>query len=90
MIAENAVQAACGPERKVKVFAEQNDISMEYCDNIDVDDDCVLSVNGIPVRHVRLDCRIALVDDTRPREFAIAKTQKIDRKVLVEQAPWFL
>lgn len=30
MLAENAIQAACGPERKVKVFADQEDISMEY------------------------------------------------------------
>jgi pyrimidine deaminase RibD-like protein len=90
MMAENAVQAACGPQSKVKVFADQDDISMEYCDNVDVDDDCVISVEGKPIRHVRLDCRIALVDEHRPREFDIAKTQKISRKVLVEQAPWFL
>lgn len=90
MIAENAVQAACGPRSKVKVFADQEDISMEYCDTVGVDDDCVLSVEGKPVRHVRLDCRIALVDEERPREFNIAKTQKMNPKVLVEQAPWFL
>lgn len=90
MMAENAVQAACGPQSKVKVFAEQDDISMEYCDEPDADTDCVLSVDGKPVRHVRLDCRVALVEENRPREFAIAKTQKQTRKVLVEQAPWFL
>jgi pyrimidine deaminase RibD-like protein len=90
MMAENAVQAACGPQSKVKVFADQDDISMEYCDNVGDDEDCVLSVEGKPIRHVRLDCRVALVDAERPREFDIAKTQKISRKVLVEQAPWFL
>lgn len=90
MMAENAVQAACGPQSKVKVFADQEDISMEYCDNVDVDDDCVLTVDGTPVRHVRLDCRVGLVDENRPREFLIAETQKLDRKMLVERAPWFL
>jgi hypothetical protein len=63
---------------------------MEYCDNVDVDDECVLSVNGTPVRHVRLDCRVALVDESRPREFLIAKTKKLDRSTLLERAPWFL
>ena len=87
MMAENAVQGACGPQSKVKVFADQDDISMEYCNT---DDDCVLSVDGKPIRHVRLDCRVALVDEQRPREFDIAKTQTMNHKVLLEQAPWFL
>ena len=87
MMAENAVQGACGPQSKVKVFADQDDISMEYCHT---DDDCVLSVDGKPIRHVRLDCRVALVDEQRPREFDIAKTQTMNKKVLLEQAPWFL
>ena len=87
MMAENAVQGACGPQSKVKVFADQDDISMEYCHT---DEDCVLSVDGKPIRHVRLDCRVALVDEQRPREFDIAKTQTMNHKVLLEQAPWFL
>lgn len=90
MMAENAVQAACGPQSKVKVFADQEDISMEYCDQADMDTDCVLTIDGRPIRHVRLDCRIALVDETRPREFSVAETQQLNHKVLVEQAPWFL
>lgn len=90
MIAENAVQAACGPQSKVKIFADQEDISLEYCDNLDVDEDCVLTIDGKPVRHVRLDCRLALVDAERPREFDVTKTQKITRKILTEEAPWFL
>jgi pyrimidine deaminase RibD-like protein len=90
MLAENAVQAACGPAQKVKVFADQEDISLEYCDEPDVDTDCVLSVGGRPIRHVRLDCRVALVDGDRPREFMIAKTKKLDRKTIEEAAPWFL
>ena len=90
MIAENAVQAACGPQSKVKIFADQEDISMEYCDNLDVDEDCILTIDGKPVRHVRLDCRVALVDKNRPRQFDVTKTEKMNRKILTEEAPWFL
>lgn len=90
MLAENAVQAACGPEAKVKVFADREDISLEYCDQADDDNDCTLTVDGRPVRHIRLDCRIALVDAERPREFVLQKTKQIDQKFVAEQAPWFL
>lgn len=90
MLAENAVQAACGPERRVKVFADQEDISLEYCDAPDVDADCSMKVDGRPVRHIRLDCRVALVDESRPREFKLLKTQKMSPKVVEEAAPWFL
>lgn len=90
MLAENAVQAACGPERKVKVFADQEDISLEYCDEPEADSDCALTIDGRPVRHIRLDCRVALVDENRPREFVKLKTGTMDRAMLVEQAPWFL
>lgn len=90
MLAENAVQAACGPERKVKVFAEQEDISLEYCDTPDVDTDCSMMIDGRPVRHIRLDCRVALVDESRPREFKTLKVEKLSAKVLEESAPWFL
>lgn len=90
MISEMAVAAACGPQSKIKVLAEQNDISLEYCDSPLVDQDCVVSMeDGTPVRHVRLDCRVALVDENRPREFQIAQTQKLDRNMLMEEAPWF-
>jgi len=90
MLAEKAVQAACGPERRVQVFAEQEDISLEYCDAPDVDQDCVMRIDGRPVRHIRLDCRVALFDENRPREFVLAKTEKLTKKRLEEQAPWFL
>jgi hypothetical protein len=90
MLAENAVQAACGPSSKVKVFADQEDISLEYCDDPDVDSDCNLTIDGRPVRHIRLDCRVALVDENRHREFVVGKTKKIDRKIIEEAAPWFL
>lgn len=90
MLAEQAVRAACGPERKVKIFADQEDISMEYCDDVEADKDCTLTVDGRPVRHVRLDCRIALVDSNRPREFQPSKTAKLSKKGMKEQAPWFL
>jgi len=90
MMAENAVQAACGPLSKVKVFADQEDISLEYCDRADADTDCTLTIDGRPVRHIRLDCRVGLVDADRPREFVLQKTRKLDRNNLVEEAPWFL
>jgi hypothetical protein len=90
MLAERAVQGACGPESRVKVFAQEGDISLEFCDAPEADSDCVLSVDGRPVRHVRLDCRVALVDSDRPREFVIAPTKRLDRKVIEEEAPWFL
>lgn len=90
MLAERAVQAACGPERKVKVYADQEDISLEYCDDVEADQDCALTVGGRPVRHVRLDCRIALVDESRGREIQHPKMTKMTHKQLVEEAPWFL
>jgi hypothetical protein len=90
MLAERAIQGACGPESKVKVFAAADDISLEYCDEPEADSDCALTVEGKPVRHVRLDCRVALVDPNRPREFVTAKTKVLDQKHLEEEAPWFL
>ena len=90
MLAERAVQAACGPESRVKVFAADEDISLEYCDEPEADSDCTLTVGGRPIRHVRLDCRVALVDETRSREFEQFKTKPFDRKFVEEEAPWFL
>jgi hypothetical protein len=90
MLAERAVQGAVGPESKVKVFSGQEDISLEYCDQPEADSDCTLTVDGKPVRHVRLDCRVALVDSERPREFVIANTKLLDRHIIEEEAPWFL
>ena len=80
MMAENAVQAACGPERKVQFFAEQEDISLEYCDAPDVDQDCTMRFDVHPVQHIRLDCLVALFDENQPREFVLAKTEKINKK----------
>ena len=57
MLAERAVQGACGPESRVKVFLSEEDISLEFCDAPNADSDCVLTKDGKPVRHVRLDCR---------------------------------
>mmetsp|Transcript_5959 Transcript_5959/g.12526 ORF Transcript_5959/g.12526 Transcript_5959/m.12526 type:complete len:725 (+) Transcript_5959:110-2284(+) len=90
MLAERAVQGACGPESRVKVFCSDDDISLEFCDSPNADGDCVLTKDGKPVRHVRLDCRVALVDRDRPREFVIAPTKRLDRKTIEEEAPWFL
>jgi hypothetical protein len=89
MLAERAIQAACGPESKVNVLAEQEEISLEYCDEEDPDTDCVLTVDGRPIRHVRLDCRVLVQDPDRPHVYVPTKTVPfLDRKA--EEAPWFL
>jgi hypothetical protein len=62
---------------------------MEYCDQ-GVDDDCIHMLNGQPVRQVRLDCRVALIDDERSREFLLAKTHRIDPNIDSEEASWDL
>merc|ERR1711957_964858 len=87
MLAERAVQAACGPEGKVKILAEQEDISLDYCD--EGNSDCVLTVDGRPIRHVRLDCRVVVVDPQRPTEVVLRKTAPLKDR-LKEEAPWFL
>jgi len=89
MLAEGAVQAACGSESKVKILAEQEDISLEYCDEDNPDVDCVMSVDGKPIRHVRLDCRVLVVDPTRATEYHMTKTAPVKER-LTEEAPWFL
>lgn len=90
LLAENAIQGACGQPSKVKIFADQENLSLEYCDTPDADSDCTLLMDGRPVRHVRVDCRVALFDPERKREFNRAKTTKMDHPTLLEQAPWFL
>ena len=74
----------------MKVFADQEDISLEYCDDEDADENCNLTVDGRPVRHVRLDCRVLLEDENRKRELRSVKTKKLDKKYIEEEAPWFL
>jgi len=86
MLAERAIQGACGPENKVKVLAEQEDFSLEYCD--DEDGDCELSVNGRPIRHIRLDCRVLVIDENRPHEYVLTKTAPVQEKLTTE-SPWF-
>jgi hypothetical protein len=89
MIAENAIQEACGPRSQVRVLAD--DINLEYCDDPAVDADCALRVkDGKPVRHVRVDCRVALVDNSKSGDILNPKTAKMTSKQLNEQAPWFL
>jgi len=90
MLAERAVQGACGPESRVKVFCSDEDVSLEYCDSPNADGDCILTKDGKPVRHVRLDCRVALVDKDRPREFVITPTKRIDKQFVEKEAPWFM
>jgi pyrimidine deaminase RibD-like protein len=86
MLAERAIQAACGPENKVKVLAEQEDFSLEYCD--DENGDCELNVNGRPIRHIRLDCRVLVHDEARPHEYVLTKTAPVHEKLKTD-APWF-
>lgn len=87
MLAERAIQAACGPENKVKVLAEQEDFSLQYCD--DEYGDCEYTVNGRPIRHIRLDCRVLVIDENRPVEYVLTKTAPMKDR-LKESAPWFL
>jgi hypothetical protein len=82
--------AACGPESKVKIFADQEDFSLEYCDSESADQDCTLSLNGKPIRHVRVDCRLVLLDEKRPRELKVVKTVPMIKSFREEEAPWFI
>ena len=87
MLAERAIQAACGSEKKVRVLAEQEDFSLEYCD--DENSDCELSVNGKPIRHIRLDCRVLVIDENRSHEYVLTRTAPMQEKLTTE-APWFI
>mmetsp|Transcript_4136 Transcript_4136/g.6013 ORF Transcript_4136/g.6013 Transcript_4136/m.6013 type:complete len:755 (+) Transcript_4136:327-2591(+) len=87
MLAERAIQGACGSESRVKVLAEQEDISLEYCDEEDAD--CELTVNGKPIRHIRLDCRVLVENPERKRNYILTKTAPVKDK-LADAAPWFL
>lgn len=89
MLAEQAIQSACGPMSKVRVFAEQEDINLEYCDETDLESDCALMVNGKPIRHVRTDCRVLVVDSARPTEYHMTKTAPM-KDVMTDAGPWFL
>ncbi|KAL7533303.1 hypothetical protein ACHAXR_006006 [Thalassiosira sp. AJA248-18] len=89
MLAERALQSACGPEQEIKVFADQDDINLEYCDREDADKDCNLLFDGRPVRHVRLDARVAVIDEIKRKEQVLAKTVSL-KKYQEEEAPWFI
>lgn len=89
MLAERALQSACGPEREIKVFAEQDDINLEYCDSEGADKDCALLFDGRPVRHVRLDAQVAVIDEIKRKEQTLAKTVTL-KTFHEEEAPWFL
>lgn len=88
--------ALCGSYHVAFTFAFElisfltTDISLEYCDEPEADSDCNLTLDGKPVRHIRLDCRVALVDGTRQRNFVNKKTKRIDQRYYETQAPWFL
>jgi hypothetical protein len=66
IVAEQCVQGACGSRSKVEVKSD-GDISLEYCDDNDDDEGCIVTREGHYIRHVRLDCDIRLADDTVPR-----------------------
>ena len=83
------LKSACGPEREIKVFAEQDDINLEYCDMEGADKDCNLLFDGRPVRHVRLDARVAVIDEIKRKEKTLAKTVSL-KKFQEEEAPWFI
>lgn len=87
MLAERAVQAACGVENKVKILAEQEDFSLEYCD--DENSDCEFTVNGKAIRHIRLDCRVLVHDEKRKHEYILTKTAPVKDRI-TEEAPWFM
>ena len=88
MLAERSIQATCGSENKVKVsLAEQEDFSLEYCD--DESGDCEIKVNGRPIRHIRLDCRVLVIDEDRPINYVLTKTAPQKDKLTTE-APWFI
>jgi hypothetical protein len=89
MLAERALQSACGPERTIKVFAEDDDINLEYCDREDADMDCALLFDGRPVRHVRLDARVAVIDEIRRKSQVMSKSATM-KKYHKEEAPWFI
>ena len=83
------MKSACGPEREIKVFAEQDDINLEYCDREGADEDCNLLFEDRPVRHVRLDARVAVIDEIRSKEQVFSKSVST-KKFHKEEAPWFL
>ena len=89
MLVELAAQAAGSPESSVLVMAKQKDISLEYCDENDADEECVLSVDRRAIRHVRLDCRAVLVNPERERVLKGPKTSKLGN-VMLEEASWFI
>ena len=90
MIAENAIQAACGPQSRLHVQADQEDLSLEYCDDPDADSDCVLAIDGRPVRHVRLDCRVTVHDEDQHLEHMLDHSKLSEQKRFTDETSWSL
>lgn len=90
MIAENAIQAACGPQSRLHVQADQEDLSLEYCDDPDADSDCVHAIDGRPVRHVRLDCRVTVHDEDQHLEFMLDHSKLSEQKRFTDETSWSL
>lgn len=85
------MQGACGSRSKIEVKSD-GDISLEYCDDNDDDEGCIVTREGHYIRHVRLDCDIRLADDTVPRAARRRMTKKVKdfyegKKV---DGPWFM
>ena len=45
--------------------------------------------DGRPVRHVRLDARVAVIDEIKRKQQTLAKTVAV-KKFQKEEAPWFI
>eukprot|EP00588_Corethron_pennatum_P012762 CAMPEP_0194269342 /NCGR_PEP_ID=MMETSP0169-20130528/3526_1 /TAXON_ID=218684 /ORGANISM="Corethron pennatum, Strain L29A3" /LENGTH=731 /DNA_ID=CAMNT_0039010963 /DNA_START=26 /DNA_END=2221 /DNA_ORIENTATION=- len=91
ILAEQCVQAACGSKSEIQVVAEQDDLNLQYCDG--GDEDCELMVDDKFVRHVRIDCRIALVDEKRTGKimsYTMEPMPKSFEKHQTLEGPWFL
>jgi len=92
IVAEQCVQGACGARSKIEVKSD-GDISLEYCDDNEEDEGCIVTREGHHVRHVRLDCDIRLTGDMRYRAATKLNTKKLAEKfegASKIDGPWFM
>ncbi|GMH99660.1 hypothetical protein TrVE_jg333 [Triparma verrucosa] len=92
IVAEQCVQGACGARSKIEVKSD-GDISLEYCDDNEEDEGCIVTREGHHVRHVRLDCDIRLADDVRFKAATRMNTKKMAKKFEGAdkvEGPWFM
>ena len=56
------MQKACGRKSEIEI-AREGSVGLKYCGEEDVDDaECPVSVEGLAVRHVRLDADVNLIN----------------------------